>query len=199
MSDLFETTPGQTPLSPDDRAGLLPGHIRLRSELNEWEQNNITQATQKYLMRRRTLPLHDSEVLKTIHRDMFNETWKWAGQYRKTDTNLGKDWHRIPEEVKKCCDDFLYWNDNKIYAPTEIAVRLHHRLVVIHPFPNGNGRHARLVADIYLHQQQSPALTWGSGHLLTTNDLRARYISALQQADGGDFKALLEFAESNDV
>lgn len=196
MTDLFETIPGQTPLSPDDVSGLIPGHIRLRSELNEWEQNNITKATQKYLMRRRTLGLHDPEVLKKIHHDMFDETWKWAGKYRQTDTNLGKDWHRIPEEVKKCCDDFLFWHQNTIYPPIEIAVRLHHRLVVIHPFPNGNGRHARLVADIYLHQQKIPALSWGLGHLQTTSDLREHYISALQQADGGNFKSLLTFAAS---
>lgn len=196
MTDLFETIPGQTPLSPDDIAGLIPGHIRLRSELNEWEHTNIAKATQKYLMGRKTLTLHEPEILKRIHKEMFDETWKWAGKYRQTDTNLGKEWHQIPIEVKKCCDDFLYWNDNKTYTPVEIAVRLHHRLVATHPFPNGNGRHARLVADIYLHQQQLPVLTWGSGHLQTTNELRSHYIKALQQADRGNFKALLTFAES---
>src|SRR3990167_5066652 len=112
MIDLFETIPGQTPLSLDDISELIPDHIRLRSELNEWEQNNITKATQTYLIRHRALALHNTEVLKKIHRDMFDETWKWAGQYRQTDTNLGKDWHRIPEEVKKCCDDFLFWHQN---------------------------------------------------------------------------------------
>lgn len=196
MTNLFEAIPGQTPLSPDDRAGLIPGHIQLRSELNEWEQTNIAKATQKYLMGRRTLALHESEILKRIHKDMFDETWKWAGKYRQTDTNLGKGWHQIPMEVKKCCDDFLYWDDNRTYAPAEIAVRLHHRLVVIHPFPNGNGRHARLVADIYLHQCKLPILSWGSCHLQTTSELRAQYISALQEADRGDFKKLLKFAEA---
>jgi Fic-DOC domain mobile mystery protein B len=196
MSDLFEIIPGQTPLSRDDLAGLIPGHIQLRSELNEWEQNNITKATQKYLMRRRALALHDPEVLKKIHHDMFDETWKWAGHYRRTETNLGREWHKIPEEVKKCCDDFQYWCDHSTYESAEIAVRLHHRLVLIHPFPNGNGRHARLVADIYIHQQRLPTLTWGAGHLHTPSELRDQYIQALQQADRGDFEALTAFAKS---
>lgn len=107
--------------------------------------------TMKYLMWRRPLALHDPEVLKKIHHDMFDETWTWAG---------------------------------------------HYRLVLIHPFPNGNDRHARLVADIYMHQQRLPTLTWGVGYLHTPSELRDQHIQALQHADRGDFKKLVVFAEA---
>lgn len=188
--------PGQTRLTAEDKEKLIPGHLRFRSELNEWEQANINRAAKKYLLGRRIIDLFDIEVLKKIHRDMFNDTWQWAGQYRRNNTNLGKDWHQIPEEMKKVCDDLKYWDEHQTYPRVESAVRLHHRLVVIHPFPNGNGRHARMVADLFLHQHKFTTLPWGSGRLQTTSQLRSRYIHALQKADQGDFSELLNFAKS---
>ncbi len=195
--DFRENLSGQTPLDPDEKQGLIPSHIQFVSELNEFESQNILEAEKQYLQGRRLhRSLEDPEFLKKVHRTMFKQTWRWAGYYRRSDKNLGKEWHKIPEEVKKACDDFQYWCDNTTYETDEIAVRFHHRLVAIHPFPNGNGRHARLVADIFLFEREKSFLTWGSGDLLKKTPDRESYIKALQRADKGDLGELLIFARS---
>ncbi len=195
--DPNQVLPGQTLLDPDERAGLIPGHIQFVSELNQYESQNILEAEKKYLQgRRRNGSIEDPEFLKQVHRKMFDQTWKWAGQYRRSDKNIGKEWFRIPEEVQKVCEDFRYWRDEEVFSIDEIAVRLHHRLVSIHPFPNGNGRHARLVADIFLRINDKGLLSWGSGDLFQRTPDRRAYIQALQRADQGEFAALLFFARS---
>lgn len=196
MTDLFESIPGQTPLDPNEINDLIPGHLRTQADLNEFEAANIERAIKDHLFAKRPHKLSDPEVLKRVHRDMFNHTWKWAGEYRKSNKNLGKDWWMIPEEMKKLCDDLKYWKENGTYELVEMAVRLHHRLVAIHPFPNGNGRHARLVADIFLRERGQPLLTWGSRELRGKNTDRHAYIIALQKADKGDFVDLIRFATS---
>jgi len=197
MPDLFDTRPGQTPLDPDERVGLIPGHIQLVSELNEFEAVNIAQAQQKHLFgQRRKWDLHDTELLKTIHKEMFDFTWNWAGAYRQSNKNIGMDWWRIPEEVKKAGEDFKYWKEHKTYPPLEIAIRFHHRLVCIHPFPNGNGRHARLVADIFIREIGEKPLTWGTKDLMKKGNFREVYIQAMRKADAGEFSELMRFAVS---
>ncbi len=196
MNDFFDPEAGQTPLDPDELQDLIPSHIRLKSELNEFEAANIERAVKKHLYSPRRHHLDDTEMLKRIHKDMFHLTWKWAGTYRQSNKNLGKDWWTIPEEMAKACDDLRYWVEKQIFRPPEIAVRFHHRLVSIHPFPNGNGRHARLVADVFLKEAGERLLTWGAGDLYRKNPLREAYIKALQEADRGDFSSLLRFARS---
>ncbi len=127
---------------------------------------------------------------------MFGNVWAWAGDYRRTERNLGIDPVDIPVELRTVLDDARYWVENQTYPPDEIAVRFHHRLVAIHPFPNGNGRTARLMADLLaVHLGREP-LTWGSVNLTDVSETRTRYIATLKAADNHDIGPLLEFARS---
>lgn len=194
--NLIENLPGQTPLTLDDLAGLIPSHITLRRELNEFEMVNIARAASKYLLGSKFWSLTDPAVIKKIHYDMFCDTWKWAGSYRRRDTNIGCDWRQISIQVKDACADLGYWIENKSFDPVETAIRFHHRLIWIHPFPNGNGRHGRFMADIFLHQRGLKPLTWGGSDLMKVGPNRDVYIVAMKAADGGDYQPLLQFAQS---
>ena len=166
------------------------------SELNEYEMRNISQAVQKYLMgKRRNWRLHDLKVLKQIHKDMFNETWKWAGKFRQTDTQIGSDWTQVQVHAKEACNDLEYWIANKVFPLPEIAVRFHHRLIWIHPFPNGNGRHGRIVADIFMRMFGERPFSWGGAHLTESGPARSDYLSAMRRADKGQFEELIAFAK----
>ena len=136
------------------------------------------------------------DFLYELHRRMFSAVWAWAGQVRRTDKNIGVDKLTIRPEVRKLVDDALYWRENEVYGPDELAVRFHHRLVWIHPFTNGNGRHARMMADLITQQAARPPFSWGAASLIATLELRTAYISALRQADRGDVGPLLDFARS---
>jgi Fic-DOC domain mobile mystery protein B len=127
---------------------------------------------------------------------MFDQTWKWAGEYRRTEKNIGVLFHEIRERIMASLGDVRYWIEHSTYSPDEIAVRFHHRLVFIHPFPNGNGRHARLIADILVMKLSRPAFTWGSANLLKQGEARAKYLEAVRAADNGDMQPLLKFARS---
>jgi Fic-DOC domain mobile mystery protein B len=186
--------PGTTPLDPDERAGLIPGHITTQGELNEWEQLNIVQGG-NWARKQRKEILNES-FLRQLHKQMFGETWKWAGEFRKSDKNIGVDWLKIGVELKKLLDDTHYQIEHAGYPPDEIAVRFHHRLVANHPFPNGNGRHARLMADLLVERLGQPRFTWGRQSLVDAGDTRKRYIAALQAADAHDIAPLLAFARS---
>lgn len=195
--DDFPPLPGQTPIDADELAALIPRHIRLLSELNEFESANISRAIEKYFYgRRRNYDLANPEVLRRLHKDMFDQTWKWAGQYRRSNKNLGVNWPSIPEEMKKVCEDLRYWLENRTFEPIEAAVRFHYRLVVIHPFPNGNGRHARIAADLLIKTAGGPSLSWGGTTLGEANEQRKDYIAALRRADEGDLSVLIAFARS---
>lgn len=185
------------PLDPEEREGLLQSWITLRRDLNEAEQDNIAKgAAWARGKRQRNSDLLTEDFARTLHRRLFGDVWRWAGQYRRTARNIGIDAHRIPVDMVMMFDDFRFWTANKTYPPDEIAVRLHHRLVFIHPFPNGNGRHARLMADLMIDQLGRPAFSWGGSTLHDAGELRAGYIAALRMADGHDLGPLIEFARS---
>jgi Fic-DOC domain mobile mystery protein B len=197
VSDLFQEPADATPLAPEERDGLRPSWITDRRDLNEAEQENIVKGAAWARRRRGTVKdlLADHFVLE-LHRRMLGEVWKWAGSYRKTERNLGIEFHRIPVEVRTLLDDVQFWVENNTYPPDEIAVRLHHRLVSIHPFANGNGRHSRLMADLIAEKLGRPSLTWGGASLADEGELRARYIAALKAADNHEIGPLLAFARS---
>ena len=191
---LIENVSGATPI--DEISDLIPTHITTRSELNEWEAANILKAVRKYLTAKKRRPINLSR-LKKVHKDMFDETWKWAGKFRQKNYNLGADWHAVPEQVKILVDDLSHW-EKRNAGPNifEQSIRLHHRLVKIHPFVNGNGRHARLVADIYLFDRGHKLPTWPDKALIEESNIRKQYISALQAADKGDYRPLEKFTAS---
>jgi Fic-DOC domain mobile mystery protein B len=167
----------------------------LQRELNEYEEANILEATEWLFARRRGDPL-DERFIHTVHHRMFNQTWRWAGKARRTDENLGVSWFQIPEQLRQMLGDVRAQIDHRVYSPAEIAARYHHRLVAVHVFPNGNGRHARLMADLLLTDVAGQRFEWGRGSLVTATQLRAIYIAALQAADTGDYRPLLAFLET---
>jgi len=197
MSDLFQEPDDATPLAPEERDALLQTWITDRDDLNEAEQENIVKGA-AWAARQRGKPvdLLNEDFAKSLHRQMFGEVWQWAGSYRQTERNIGIEAYRIPAETPSMFDDVRYWIEHEIYPPDEIAVRLHHRLTAIHPWPNGNGRHARLMADLLAQRLGRDVFTWGSGTLLDIGELRTRYVTALRSADNHDIGPLLEFARS---
>jgi Fic-DOC domain mobile mystery protein B len=190
----FEYPPGATPIDPDEAAGLIPAHVRLQSELNEYEEANILEAAEWVFSRRRGDPLED-EFIQTVHSRMFDKTWKWAGAPRGTDKNIGVPWFEVPTRLRQMLRDTRAQIEHRAYPPKEIAARYHHRMVTVHVFPNGNGRHARLMADLLLTQLTGERFEWGRGSLVAASELRSRYIAALRAADNGDCRPLLEFLQ----
>ncbi len=185
-----------TPLDPDEDEGLIPPHITTRAELNAWEQANILRAQEWWGKRRSTSPVTDMGFLRELHRRMFSDTWDWAGKFRMTMKNIGVAPELVPERTQNLFRDVQYWLDRHTYSVDEIAARFHHMLVAIHPFPNGNGRHARLMADALLRQVGASPFTWGSASLDVESAIRKRYLRALQAADTGDYAPLLSFVRT---
>lgn len=183
-----------TPLTVEEREALIPTYVTLRRELNEIEQIGIADADRWAFARVRNVL--DEPFLKNMHKRMFGKVWRWAGIYRTTPRNIGIDAYRIPQELHQLLGDVRYWIAHATYPPDEIAVRFHHRLVLIHPFPNGNGRHARLAADLLAVQMGKPRFSWGSDNLLEPRASRAAYVAALRAADDHDIRPLLAFART---
>jgi Fic-DOC domain mobile mystery protein B len=194
VDGLFEQPDGATPLTPEEQRNLIPAHIAYRRELNEAEQENIARAQDWALARRRD-PLSEKFVTD-LHKQMLGDVWRWAGKFRTRERNLGIPFYEIPLAVRQLLDDGKAWIEYKAYPPDEIALRLHHRLVQIHPFPNGNGRHSRLMADLLVMRLGCERFSWGSANLQVAGDVRGRYIAALKSADNHDIGPLLEFARS---
>ena len=195
MSDpLFPLGDGGTLLSDEDRQGLIPSYIATRGDLIDAEQRYIAQG----LLRRRPTPaqLLDDHYLRSLHKAMFGQVWEWAGRYRLKETNIGIDPTGIPVAVRALVDDARAWAQYQSYGPDELAVRFHHQLVAIHPFPNGNGRHGRIAADYLVSGLGRPPFGWGTGLDVATEELRATYRHALQQADSGEIAELLAFARA---
>lgn len=192
---MFEYPPGATPLDPDEASGLIPKHITTQGQLNEWEHANILEV-EKWVSRQsfKLSEIITIEFIRKLHRRMFNKTWNWAGEFRKSNKNIGVDWLSISVALKKLMDDTSYQLENKVYSMDELTARFHHRLIGIHPFANGNGRHGRLMADIILLSQGLQRFSWGRAkNLVKSSPIRKKYITALRAADKMDFVLLLDF------
>lgn len=195
MAIELELKPGQTPLDPDEAAGLKPRHIATQGELDEWEAQNILKAS-RWIARQKKLDVLNDHFCRELHVKMFDDTWKWAGTFRKSDKNIGCDWTQIAVNLRQLLDNMGYWLEHNVFPSEEVAVRFHHRLVWLHAFPNGNGRHARLMTDCLLRQCGLAPFSWGRGNLVTANEVRQRYIQALRAADNNDYTLLLAFVRS---
>ena len=201
MTIADETQPdGET--SGDDISGLILAHLETRAERNVAEAQAISLAYDKYIFEARrkkqgTRWLTD-EFIRNVHQDMLGSIWDWAGKYRRDNLNIGMDWHLIPEQVRLLCDDFLHWDSPTSPMPIlEVAARLQNRLTKIHLFRNGNGRHARLITDIFFHSRHHPFPEWPQTHLMSEgHQVRAQYIAAMRDADQGDFSSLVKFFEA---
>ena len=187
---------GATPLDVEDIQGLKLVHISTQAQLNRAEQENIQKAL-LWLNKRKQENVLDIIFMKEVHKRMFSDVWKWAGSFRKSEKNIGVLVYNIQTEMKKLFDDVIAWIEHKTYSSDEIATRFHHKLVYIHPFVNGNGRHARIITDILLEKVlKEPAFTWGKEDLVSTGECRKRYIEALRKADQGNYSFLLAFVRS---
>lgn len=194
----IEYIDGQTPLSEEEKEGLLIPTITTQKELNEFEQKNIEDALQWILSNKFKLEtILTEKFILNIHKRMFSDVWAWAGKFRKSNKNLGDEWCKVPIELRKLIDDTKYWIANKVYSEDEIAIRFKHRLVSIHCFANGNGRHSRLMADILVENVfNQNAFNWGSENLSADGENRKLYLTAIKAADKNDYKQLLNFARS---
>jgi Fic-DOC domain mobile mystery protein B len=194
VSDLFDEPDQATPLTPQERHELKPAHIAYRRELNEAEQENIARAQDWALGRKRDLL--SEKFIRELHRRMLGDVWKWAGKFRVSERNLGIPFYEIPVALRQLLDDTKAWIEYKTYPPDQIAMRFHHQLVQIHLFPNGNGRHARLMADLLAMRLGREQFSWGRESLRDPGAVRQRYIAALQDAGNHDIGPLLAFARS---
>ena len=194
----FEYINDQTPLDEDEKEGLLIPSIATRAELDEFEQQNIEEAIQWVLTRSlKPKTIFTEQFVRNLHKRMYGNVWGWAGEFRKSNKNLGLDKYQIPVALKTLLDDALFWVENETYPPDEIAVRFKHRIVSIHCFPNGNGRHSRLMADVIIDKiYKEPVFAWGADNLVEKGDSRTTYLKAVKEADNGNYKPLLAFARS---
>jgi Fic-DOC domain mobile mystery protein B len=191
---LIEHDDAATPLTPAEREGLIPAYITLRHELNEAEQEGVLM-TDRWVFERRRQVLSERFLLG-LHKRMFGQVWRWAGRFRTTERNIGVPAYRIGVDLAQLLDDVGYWIDHQTFSPEEIATRFHHRLVEIHCFPNGNGRHARLATDALLASLDQPRFSWGQQNLVSATETRRAYVTALRAADAHDLTPLLAFVRS---
>lgn len=192
----IEYAPGSTPLDPDELLGLIPDYISTQGELNTLEQSNILEAKTWIFGRKHKNILTDTFMID-LHKRMFKDVWKWAGRYRTSDKSIGVHWQQISVQMNLLMSDAQYWIENQVYSWDEIGARFHHKLVAIHAFPNGNGRHARLATEVVLAASGQEIFTWGSKTYSESLDqiskLRSEYIAALREADQRKFRKLIEF------
>ena len=194
----LEYQDGQTPIDEDEKKGLLIKSITTNGELNEHEQLNIENAVE-WIIQTKFKPdkILTEQFIKKVHKKMYSDVWKWAGEFRKSEKNIGVEWINISIELKYLLDDTKYWIENKIYSPDEIAIRFKHRLVKIHCFPNGNGRHSRIMADIIIESVFGKDIfTWNSSNMIKPDETRKKYIAAVKEGDEGNIKPLIEFARN---
>lgn len=189
---------GATPLDPDEMEGLKHKHVTTRGELDHLEQANIQTGLQ-WLGRQKKIDVLDEIFVRKLHNRLFGDIWEWAGTYRRTEKTIGVDPLQISVQLRILLDDVRFWIENKTYKPKEIAIKFHHRLVKIHLFPNGNGRHSRIIADTLLKiVLGDEPIDWARGYdLQSMNERRSEYIAALKEADQGNYNPLLKFIDSD--
>lgn len=194
----LDYSPGQTPLDEEESEGLKISSISTKGELDEFEQKNIEEAVLWTIgLKIKIDKLFSESFIKSLHKRMYGEVWKWAGKFRQSEKNIGVDSWRIPTELRVLLEDAKFWIENETYPEDEIAIRFKHRIVSIHCFPNGNGRHSRLLADLIAEKIfNRKTFTWGQLSLSKDSDVRSSYIAALKKADKEDFTDLLIFARS---
>lgn len=191
---------GQTPLDEDEKEGLILKTVNTKGDLDEVEQQNIQKAIKWTLTRRKQFTIEEvlsEEFVCDLHRRMYGDVWEWAGSFRNTNKNIGVDKHQIAVSLRALLGDCRYWIENNTFSPDEIAVRFSHRIVAIHCFPNGNGRHSRLIADIVIEKLLGgKEFTWGGSNLTQAGDIRTIYLQAIRQADQENYTPLIEFSRS---
>jgi Fic-DOC domain mobile mystery protein B len=194
----LEYIKGQTPIEEEEKEDLKIKTISTRAELDEFEQANIEKAVEWSLKINPSIEkILTVEFIKEVHKRMFGKVWGWAGSFRKTNKNIGVDKYYIEQELRKLMDDCKLWIDKNVYPENEIAIRFKHRLVKIHPFPNGNGRHSRLCADILIHKGfKKDVFSWGAKNITEQGETRNEYLNAIYEADNGNIKPLLDFART---
>ena len=194
----LDYTEGQTPLDEEEKEGLLIPTITTRGELDEFEQQNIEKAIEWTLGKKfKQEKIFTKEFVCELHRKMFSDVWKWAGEFRHSNKNIGCDWKQVGIQLKQLNGDGAYWIENKTYLEEEIAIRYKHRIVNIHCFSNGNGRHSRLMGDVIIsHVFGKDIFTWSGASLNQKSDARNNYLKAIRQADKGEIKPLIEFAKT---
>lgn len=200
MSDFeIKYAPGATPLDPDEKAGLIPDYISTQGELNTLEQENILEAL-NWASGKRNLDILSIPILYDLHKRMFGRVWKWAGKPRQSNKNIGVMWEQVPTELGLLLENTKFWVSNKTYPWDELATRFHHKMVWIHPFPNGNGRFSRLITDILLEKNGQSSFTWGQktsrSPIEAESVLRDEYLAALREADDKKIARLIKFAKS---
>lgn len=195
MGLTLEYPDGATPLTAEDLAGLIPSHITTRGQLNEWEHVNVGKG-EDWAFAKKQENMLSIDFMWRLHKEMFGDTWKWAGATRLRETNLGIAPESIEIEAKTLCENVKVQIEHKVWTVDEIAARFHHLLVKIHPFPNGNGRFSRTMADLLLAYNGAERFTWGDGDLIDDGEVRKRYILALRAADGKDYGPLFGFVRS---
>tara|TARA_B110000285_G_C14969457_1_gene535799 strand:- start:144 stop:740 length:597 start_codon:yes stop_codon:yes gene_type:complete len=189
---------GQTPLDEDEKEGLKIKSITTQGELDEFEQLNIEKAVE-WTIHANLKPekILTEKFIKDLHKKMYGDVWKWAGEFRKSNKNIGVEWTQIGIELKVLLDDMKFWIDNNTFPPEEISIRFKHRIVVIHCFPNGNGRHSRMIADLIMEYIFGlDIFSWNQSNMVKANDTRKTYIAALRKADQGDITELINFAKN---
>ncbi|MGS0527182.1 mobile mystery protein B [Zobellia nedashkovskayae] len=194
----FDYKDGQTPLDEEEKEGLKIKSITTQGELDEFEQLNIEKAVEWTIHSKfKVENILTEKFIKNLHKRMYSDVWKWAGQFRKTEKNIGIPWTQIGIELKNLLYDTKYWIDNNTFPPEEIAIRFKHRIVSIHCFPNGNGRHSRMMADIIMESIfGNEIFNWHQSNMVKANETRKQYIKALIEADNGNFKKLIKFAKN---
>ncbi len=192
----LEYEDSQTPIDDDEKEGLLIKTITTKKELDEFEQLNIEKALEWIIhLRLDKDKILSEKFIVALHKKMFDDVWKWAGKFRKSEKNIGTKWTQITIELKTLIDDTMYWIDHKTYCPKEISIRFKHRIVSIHCFPNGNGRHSRMMADIIMENIfKEDIFTWHQSNMIKADETRKKYIAALKEADNDNINPLIKFA-----
>jgi Fic-DOC domain mobile mystery protein B len=194
----FAYEEGQTPLNEEEKEGLLLKSITTNGELNELEQLNIEKAIEWIIgLKLKKDRILTEAFIKTLHKKMLGKVWRWAGEFRKSEKNIGAKWINIPIDLRTLLDDTHFWIENKTFPADEIAIRFKHRLVSIHCFPNGNGRHSRLMADIIIESVfEETIFSWNQSNMIKANETRAEYIKSIREADKGNIDSLIRFART---